>query len=107
MLTPVAEANNLEALVIPRSAEIHPDEVSPADAVVIVRGIGQVMIERVWTIFRGSTTRAAVLERLSSGPTTGLSDADCRRLMLAAEARNMRLTTFILLILRSITFVDA
>lgn len=89
------------------SSELYPEEVTPADAAIIVRGIGQAMIERVWSIFRGSTSRAAVLERLSTGPATGLSDADCRKLMLAAEARNMRLTTFILLILRSITFVNA
>ncbi len=107
MLTPMSEANSPRDLVLPPGTEIHPDQVSSADAIIIVRGIGQTMIKRVWTIFRGSMTRAAVLERLSSGPTTGLSDADCRRLMLSAEARNMRLTTFILLILRSITFVSA
>ena len=73
-------------------------------AATIVRGLGQELIQRVWGAFRSCNSAARILEQLNSGV---LSAEECQRLMLFAEARNIRTSTLILLILKSLTFVAA
>jgi hypothetical protein len=52
----------------------------------------------VWATFRTTTTRQEIIEILASG---AMSDADCRRLLISAETQNVRVTTFVILIIRS------
>ena len=85
----------------PRISEIGTNDVTPSGAATIVRGLGQEFIQRIWGVFRNCDSPARVLEQLNAGV---LSAEELQRLTLFAEARNVRTSTLILLILRSLTF---
>ncbi len=87
-----------------RVTEIEPEDVSQADAAIIIRGLGSSFVQRIWATFRMCDTRSRILEQLTAG---ALSDSECRKLMIAAEARNMRVSTLILIVLKSLTFTSA
>jgi hypothetical protein len=88
----------------PRTTEIEPDDVTQADAAIIIRGLGSSFVQKIWAAFRMCDSRARILEQLNAG---SLSDSECRKLLIAAEARNMRVSTLILIVLKSITFSSA
>ena len=68
------------------------------EAGMIVRDIDMRFQRRICSVFRTETDRSSILEILSMG---AISDRDVSRLAISGEARGLRLSTMIILILRS------
>jgi hypothetical protein len=82
----------------PPPPEVDVARVTRLQAVVMVQGMDTNFLRRINATFYHRQTRQLIMEAFDSGI---LGEDDMRRLIVSAEARNMRISTLIQLILRS------
>ncbi len=82
----------------PPLAELNPNSMGRAQAHIVLQGMDQRLVRSVGAAFRYRESRPLIIEALDAGI---LSQDELRALVQAAELRNMRTSTLILIIIRS------
>ena len=80
----------------PPAAELDSGQMSRIQAIVIVQGLDQDLVRSVSAAFLFRRTRELILEALDAGI---LASNELRRLVVAAEVRNLRTSSLIQIIL--------